>query len=111
MKIILILTFLQHREKLQLEIAARERAERKQQEYEERLRSMEEDLEKRQSDLKEAQDMIRRLEEQLRQLQAAKEELETRQNELHVIIIICFFNIVILIKISYLKSGLLVLAI
>ncbi|KAG8232707.1 hypothetical protein J437_LFUL014725 [Ladona fulva] len=70
------------REKLQLEIAARERAEKKQQEYEELLRNMQEEMEKRQRDLSEAQDMIRRLEEQLKQLQAAKEELETRQNEL-----------------------------
>ncbi|PSN46643.1 Moesin/ezrin/radixin 1 [Blattella germanica] len=72
----------QQREKLQLEIAARERAEKKQQEYEERLRTMQEEMEKRQQDLAEAQDMIRRLEEQLKLLQAAKEELEARQNEL-----------------------------
>lgn len=67
------------REKLQLEIAARERAEKKQQEYEERLRNMAEEMERRQTELNEAQEMIRRLEEQLRQLQAAKEELEDRQ--------------------------------
>jgi len=72
----------QQREKLQLEIAARERAEKKQQEYEERLRTMQEEMEKRQQDLSEAQDMIRRLEEQLKMLQAAKEDLELRQNEL-----------------------------
>jgi len=72
----------QQREKLQLEIAARERAEKKQQEYEERLRTMQEEMEKRQQDLTEAQDMIRRLEEQLKMLQAAKEDLELRQNEL-----------------------------
>lgn len=72
----------QQREKLQLEIAARERAERKQQEYEERLRSMQEEMERRQGELQEAQGMIRRLEEQLRQLQQAKEELEARQGEL-----------------------------
>lgn len=72
----------QQREKLQLEIAARERAEKKHQEYEERLKAMAEDLAKRQQDLQDAQDMIRRLEEQLKQLQAAKEELEARQNEL-----------------------------
>ncbi|XP_022195142.1 moesin/ezrin/radixin homolog 1 isoform X2 [Nilaparvata lugens] len=72
----------QQREKLQLEIAAREKAERKQQEYEDRLKAMQDEMEKRQQDLAEAQDMIRRLEEQLRQLQAAKEELEARQNEL-----------------------------
>ncbi|KAF4530264.1 hypothetical protein B566_EDAN007305 [Ephemera danica] len=72
----------QQREKLQLEIAARERAERKQQEYEDKLRSMQEEMEKRQNELLEAQDMIRRLEEQLKQLQEAKEHLEQRQNEL-----------------------------
>ncbi|XP_049694702.1 moesin/ezrin/radixin homolog 1 isoform X3 [Helicoverpa armigera] len=70
------------REKLQLEIAARERAEKKQQEYEDRLRQMQEEMERSQANLLEAQDMIRRLEEQLRQLQAAKDELEQRQNEL-----------------------------
>ncbi|XP_046668055.1 moesin/ezrin/radixin homolog 1 isoform X2 [Homalodisca vitripennis] len=70
------------REKLQLEIAAREKAEKKQQEYEEKIKSMQDDLEKRQQDLQEAKDMILRLEEQLKQLQAAKEELEQRQNEL-----------------------------
>ncbi|CAG5052584.1 unnamed protein product [Parnassius apollo] len=70
------------REKLQLEIAARERAEKKQQEYEDRLRQMQEEMERSQANLLEAQDIIRRLEEQLRQLQAAKEELEQRQNEL-----------------------------
>lgn len=69
----------QQREKLQLEIAARERAEKKQQEYEERLRNMAEEMERRQAELSEAQEMIRRLEEQLKQLQAAKEELEDRQ--------------------------------
>lgn len=72
----------QQREKLQMEIAAREKAEKKQQEYEERLRSMQEEIERRQQELTTAQDMIRRLEEQLRQLQIAKDELETRQNEL-----------------------------
>nr|BAN21261.1 moesin/ezrin/radixin homolog 1 [Riptortus pedestris] len=72
----------QQREKLQLEIAAREKAERKQQEYEEKIKSMQDEMEKRQQDLQEAQEMIRRLEEQLRQLQAAKDELEARQGEL-----------------------------
>ncbi|CAH0558755.1 unnamed protein product [Brassicogethes aeneus] len=72
----------QQREKLQNEIAARERAEKKQQEYEERLKQMQEDMEKSQANLVEAQEMIRRLEEQLKQLQAAKDELEKRQNEL-----------------------------
>lgn len=71
-----------HREKLQLEIAARERAERKQQEYEDRLRTMQDEVQKSAASLLEAQDMIKRLEERLRQLQQAKEELERRQGEL-----------------------------
>ncbi|XP_011505556.1 PREDICTED: moesin/ezrin/radixin homolog 1 isoform X1 [Ceratosolen solmsi marchali] len=70
------------REKLQLEIAARERAEKKQQEFEERLRTMAEQMERRDAELNVAQEMIRRLEEQLKQLRAAKEELENRQTEL-----------------------------
>lgn len=70
------------REKLQLEIAARERAEKKQQEFEERLRTMAEQMERRDAELNIAQEMIRRLEEQLKQLRAAKEELENRQTEL-----------------------------
>ncbi|KAJ8938667.1 hypothetical protein NQ318_020365 [Aromia moschata] len=72
----------QQREKLQFEIAARERAEKKQQEYEDRIKAMQEEMERSQANLQEAQEMIRRLEEQLKQLQAAKEELEKRQNEL-----------------------------
>lgn len=43
-----------YREKLQLEIAAREKAEKKQQEYEEKIKTMQDDLEKRQQDLQEA---------------------------------------------------------
>jgi primosomal protein N'' len=62
-----------------LEIAARERAEKKQQEFEERLRTMAEQMERRDAELNVAQEMIRRLEEQLKQLRAAKEELENRQ--------------------------------
>ncbi|XP_058444262.1 moesin/ezrin/radixin homolog 1 isoform X5 [Malaya genurostris] len=76
----------QEREKLQLALAARERAEKKQQEYEDRMRIMQEDMERSQANLMEAQDMIRRLEDQLKQLQAAKDELEARQNELQVMI-------------------------
>lgn len=70
------------REKLQLEIAAREKAEKKHQEYEERLKQMQVEISKREQDLLSAQDMIRRLEDQLNKLQLAKEELEQRQNEL-----------------------------
>ncbi|ROT65461.1 moesin/ezrin/radixin-like 1 [Penaeus vannamei] len=73
----------QEREKLAREIALREEAEKKQKEYEERLKSMQEEMERRQKELVEAQETIRRLEEQLRQLQAAKEELENKQQELH----------------------------
>lgn len=76
----------QEREKLQLALAARERAEKKQQEYEDRIRNMQEEMERSQANLIEAQDMIRRLEDQLKQLQSAKEELEQRQNELQVMI-------------------------
>lgn len=76
----------QEREKLQLALAARERAEKKQQEYEDRLRTMQEEMERSQANLIEAQEMIRRLEDQLKQLQFAKDELEARQNELQVMI-------------------------
>jgi len=76
----------QEREKLQLALAARERAEKKQQEYEDRLKQMQEEMERSQKDLMEAQEMIRRLEEQLKQLQAAKDELEMRQKELQVML-------------------------
>ncbi|XP_075155359.1 moesin isoform X2 [Haematobia irritans] len=76
----------QEREKLQLALAARERAEKKQQEYEDRLKQMQEDMERSQKDLMEAQEMIRRLEEQLKQLQASKDELELRQKELQAML-------------------------
>ncbi|TRY74465.1 hypothetical protein TCAL_08314 [Tigriopus californicus] len=72
----------QEREKLQREIAARERAERIQAEYEDRLKALQSDMEKRQKDLIEAQDQIRRLEDQLRETQAAKDDLENSQREL-----------------------------
>ena len=72
----------QEREKLQREIAAREKAERMQAEYEERLRALQSDMEKRQKDLLDAQEQIRRLEDTLRETQAAKEELESGQTGL-----------------------------
>ncbi|XP_017023110.1 moesin/ezrin/radixin homolog 1 isoform X2 [Drosophila kikkawai] len=77
----------QEREKLQLALAARERAEKKQQEYEDRLKQMQEEMERSQRDLLEAQEMIRRLEEQLKQLQAAKDELELHQKELQAMLL------------------------
>lgn len=67
---------------MQQEILAREKAEKKHKEYEDRLRTMQEEVERSQASLMEAQEMIRRLEEQLKQLQMAKEELEQRQLEL-----------------------------
>uniref|UniRef100_T1ILC8 Moesin/ezrin/radixin homolog 1 n=1 Tax=Strigamia maritima TaxID=126957 RepID=T1ILC8_STRMM len=72
----------QEREKLQREIAARELAEKKQEEYEDRLRNMQDEMERRQKELADAQDTIRRLEDQLRELQKAKDLLERKQNEL-----------------------------
>lgn len=72
----------QEREKLRKEIQARELAEKKQQEYAERIKLMQEEIERRQRDLLEAQDQIRRLEEQLRLLQLSKEDMEKRQKEL-----------------------------
>ncbi|RXG64028.1 Moesin/ezrin/radixin-like protein 1 [Armadillidium vulgare] len=72
----------QEREKLAREIALREEAERKQKEYEDRLRSLQKEMEDRQKELLTAQDTIRRLEEQLKELQASKDELELKQNEL-----------------------------
>jgi len=72
----------QEREKLAKEVALREEAERKQKDYEQRLRDMQLEMERRQKELLDAQDTIRRLEEQLRELQAAKDELENKQLEL-----------------------------
>jgi len=73
----------QEREKLQREIAAREKAEKMQAEYEERFRSMQQEMERRQSELVAAQETIRKLEDQLRETQVAKEELVLQQQELH----------------------------
>ena len=65
----------QEREKLQREIAAREKAEKMQAEYEERFRSMQHEMERRKSELDAAQETIKKLEDQLRETQVAKEEL------------------------------------
>lgn len=77
----------QEREKLQREIAAREKAERMQAEYEERLKSLQNDMEVRQKDLLQAQEQIKRLEIQLRETQEAKDELESGQKELQAMMI------------------------
>lgn len=72
----------QEREKLQREIAAREKAEKIQAEYEEKLRALQADMESRQKALQDAQVQIKRLEEQLRDTQMAKDELEKGKEEL-----------------------------
>merc|ERR1719318_1255078 len=63
----------QEREKLQREIAAREKAEKLQAEYEERFRSMQQEMERRQGELSTAQE--------------TKEELVQQQQELHEMMI------------------------
>lgn len=73
----------QEREKLQREIAAREKAEKIQAEYEEKLRALQADMESRQNALQEAQVQIKQLEELLRDTQMAKDELEKGKEELH----------------------------
>ena len=59
----------QEREKLQREIAAREKAERIQSEYEDRLKKMQADMELRQKALLDAQSTIKLLEDQLKETQ------------------------------------------
>jgi len=72
----------QEREKLQREIAAREKAERIQAEYEDRLKRMQAEMTTRQKELLDAQNIIKQLEEQLKETQAAKDELEAGRREL-----------------------------
>ncbi|CAG0883645.1 unnamed protein product [Cyprideis torosa] len=72
----------QERARLMREIEAREQAEKKQQEYEERLKNMQDEMNRRQKELSEAQDTIGRLEAQLQDLQRAKQDLENKQSEL-----------------------------
>ena len=59
----------QEREKLQREIAAREKAERIQAEYEDRLKKMQSEMEMRQKALLDAQTTIKQLEDQLKETQ------------------------------------------
>jgi hypothetical protein len=61
----------QEREKLQREIAAREKAERIQGEYEDRLTKMQADMETRQKALLDAQSTIKLLEDQLKETQVS----------------------------------------
>ena len=72
----------QERDKLRKEIEAREAAEKKQQEFAERLRQLQDDMESRQNELVEAQETIRKLEKRLNEMQIAKDQLESKQNEL-----------------------------
>ena len=65
----------QEREKLQREIAAREKAEKMQAEYEERFRAMQAEMERRQGELQEAQETIRKLEDQLRETQVCRHSI------------------------------------
>uniref|UniRef100_A0A915PZW1 Moesin/ezrin/radixin homolog 1 n=1 Tax=Setaria digitata TaxID=48799 RepID=A0A915PZW1_9BILA len=69
-------------ERLTKEMTAREAAEQKQREYEERMEKMREEMERAQRELLHAQDTIRRLEQQLAELQIAKEQLEAKEDEL-----------------------------
>lgn len=71
-------------EKLAREVSLREQAEKRQQEYEERLRKMNMEAMERRKELDDAQSTIRRLEKQLEDLKRAKDELEEKQKELQV---------------------------
>ena len=62
----------QEREKLQREIAAREKAERIQAEYEDKLNRMHAEMEMRQKALLDAQTTIKQLEEQLKETQVSR---------------------------------------
>lgn len=79
----------QEREKLQREIAAREKAERIQAEYEERLRKMQADMEMRQKALLDAQTTIRQLEEQLKETQV-NESFPDRYHRTLILILLFF---------------------
>ena len=61
----------QEREKLQRETQAREKAEKIQAEYEDRLKRMQADMMARQKELLDAQNIIKQLEEQLKETQVS----------------------------------------
>ena len=86
----------QEREKLQREIAAREKAERIQSEYEDRLKKMQADMELRQKALLDAQSTIKLLEDQLKETQVHFLYLQIYLNYncgLHVFVIYVTFSI------------------
>uniref|UniRef100_A0A9J2PAU5 Moesin/ezrin/radixin homolog 1 n=1 Tax=Ascaris lumbricoides TaxID=6252 RepID=A0A9J2PAU5_ASCLU len=69
-------------ERLSKEMSAREAAEQKQREYEERMERLKEEVERAQRELSEAHGTIRRLEQQLQELQIAKDQLESKEQDL-----------------------------
>lgn len=73
---------LAEREKLHREVAAREEAEQKQKEFEEKLLDMQQQMLHAQNELKDARGMIGRLEQQLDEYTSAKNALEARETEL-----------------------------
>uniref|UniRef100_A0A0M3K1X5 Moesin/ezrin/radixin homolog 1 n=1 Tax=Anisakis simplex TaxID=6269 RepID=A0A0M3K1X5_ANISI len=72
-------------ERLSKEMSAREAAEQKQREYEERMERLKEEVERAQRELSEAHDTIKRLEQQLHELQLAKEQLEAKEQDLRML--------------------------
>ncbi|KAF2888628.1 hypothetical protein ILUMI_17545 [Ignelater luminosus] len=73
---------LEQRAKLQHETLAREKAEKREQQYQEEIKALKEEMERSQAHLMEAQLTIHKLQEQLRELQIAKQFLEEQQREL-----------------------------
>uniref|UniRef100_A0AC34R5L7 Moesin/ezrin/radixin homolog 1 n=1 Tax=Panagrolaimus sp. JU765 TaxID=591449 RepID=A0AC34R5L7_9BILA len=69
-------------ERLNKEMSAREAAEKKQRETEEKMVRMREEMERAQRELEAAQETIRRLEQQLMELHEAKRILEEKEREL-----------------------------
>lgn len=72
-------------ERLQREMTARELAEQKQMEYEERMQNMKEEMKQAQMELGLAQDRIRRLEDQLYELNEAKRLLEQKEQGIQLL--------------------------
>lgn len=69
-------------QRLNKEMSAREAAEARQRDAEDRMAQMQADMERAKAELLEAQNRIHNLEQQLRQLQLAKEQLEAKEHEL-----------------------------
>ena len=81
----------QEREKLQREIAAREKAERIQSEYEDRLKKMQADMELRQKALLDAQSTIKILEDQLKETQVFLNPCICYQNHNLTFFTFCYY--------------------